>query len=131
MKGIYVKRIYEQAEASDGYRILVDRLWPRGVSKERAQLSEWLKELAPSTELRKWFNHEETKFEEFLLKYTQEITQTNMQELFRIKRLSQTQRVCLLYAAKDETRNPATILKSLLDDLNPPNNLTTKTQTKA
>lgn len=117
MKEIIVKRIYEEANASDGYRILVDRLWPRGISKEKAELAEWLKEIAPSSELRKWFNHEEERFEEFLKKYKKEIETKHMQELYRIKRISQTKKVCLLYAARDNKRNPAVIIKSLLDTI--------------
>lgn len=71
--GIHVKRIYEDPVPEDGYRVLVDRIWPRGVSKERAQLDEWLKDVAPTTELRKWFNHEEPKWHEFQKRYAAEL----------------------------------------------------------
>lgn len=62
---IHIKRIYEDASKNDGFRVLVDRIWPRGVSKENAKLNEWMKEIAPSTDLRKWFNHKQERFEEF------------------------------------------------------------------
>ena len=72
MKPIIIKRIYEEPSENDGYRILVDRLWPRGVTKLRADLEEWNKNIAPSTELRKWFDHKEERLEEFALKYKEE-----------------------------------------------------------
>ena len=71
---VKIKRVYEPAANTDGYRILIDRLWPRGLSKERAQVDKWLKEVAPSTELRKWFNHDPEKWEAFREKYHKELT---------------------------------------------------------
>ncbi|WP_440999273.1 DUF488 domain-containing protein [Fodinibius sp. SL11] len=74
-KQFYIKRIYEECAEDDGYRVLVDRLWPRGVSKKEAWLDDWLKEIAPSTELRKWFDHDHDKFKEFQNRYKEELTQ--------------------------------------------------------
>jgi uncharacterized protein YeaO (DUF488 family) len=71
--GIQVKRIYDAPATSDGYRVLIDRLWPRGVTKDRAHLDEWARELAPSTELRRWFGHDPSQFEEFRRRYTKEL----------------------------------------------------------
>lgn len=75
---IKLKRIYETPQKTDGYRILVDRLWPRGIKKDDARLSYWFKEIAPSNELRKWFRHEESRFEEFRLKYKEELRNENV-----------------------------------------------------
>ena len=75
MGKIKIKRIYEQSSADDGYRVLVDRLWPRGVSKKDANLDEWNKEIAPSTELRKWFDHKEERFDEFACRYREELNE--------------------------------------------------------
>jgi len=111
---IKLKRIYETPGKTDGYRILVDRLWPRGISKEKAKLDLWLKDIAPSTELRKWFNHDPKKWTEFQKKYQAEI-RTN-QEIFDIlkKIINKNGTSTLLYAAKDEKHNEAIILKDLL-----------------
>lgn len=78
MDTIKLKRIYETPQKTDGYRILVDRLWPRGIKKDDARLSYWFKEIAPSNELRKWFRHEESRFEEFRLKYKEELRNENV-----------------------------------------------------
>jgi len=96
----------------EGYRILVDRLWPRGIAKECAALDEWDKQIAPSTELRKWFNHQEEKFAEFTVRYRHELLQKN--QLMHLKHLSEKQKVTLLYAAKSVTINHATILKQVI-----------------
>lgn len=114
MNGFILKRIYLAPSENDGYRILVDRLWPRGVSKANAKVDEWDKILAPSTELRKWFNHEVDKFEEFKARYKKEL-ETFPSELQRLKILSQNQQVCLLFGAKDELHNQAVVLKSVLE----------------
>lgn len=116
MKSIIIKRIYEEASKSDGYRLLVDRIWPRGVSKEKAKLDEWNKEIAPSTELRKWFDHQEERFDAFAVKYKNELSE-NKSELQRIKEISKKQQLCLLYGAKDEKYNQAVVLKEILDNL--------------
>lgn len=108
-----IKRIYESPSDDDGYRILVDRLWPRGVSKEDAQLDEWLKEIAPSSELRQWFDHEPDKFDSFRTRYEAELS--DKEELInKLIDKAGEQTVTLLYAAKDETHNHAVVLKEFL-----------------
>lgn len=116
MKNFILKRIYETASPNDGYRLLVDRLWPRGISKAKALLDEWDKELAPTSELRKWFNHQPELFEAFSIKYKEELA-AHHDDLLRIKKISTKQQVCLLYGAKDEFHNQAVVLKSVLEDL--------------
>ena len=74
---VQIKRVYEPASSNDGYRVLIDRLWPRGVSRQSAELDEWMKELAPSTELRNWFGHEPARFEEFRRRYIAELRRTS------------------------------------------------------
>lgn len=110
---IHVKRIYEPAAKTDGYRILVDRLWPRGIKKEAAHIDTWLKEVAPSDALRKWFGHEPTKWESFRKKYQIEIKgSAALKELIDLIQKHKT--VTLLYAAKDEEHNQALALKKLI-----------------
>ncbi|TXH22317.1 MAG: DUF488 domain-containing protein [Chitinophagaceae bacterium] len=116
MKNFVLKRIYEEPSSHDGYRILVDRLWPRGISKEEAKLDEWDKTLAPSTELRKWFNHDPALFDTFSEKYQEEL-QNYKEELLRIKKIAAKQQVCLLYGAKDALHNQAVVLKQVLEKL--------------
>lgn len=108
------KRIYEEAAENDGYRILIDRIWPRGISKEEAQLDEWNKDLAPSDDLRKWFGHEEEKFKEFKKRYRKEL-EDREEELQRIRKIAEKKRLCLLYGAKDKEHNQAVVLKELLE----------------
>lgn len=110
---IQIKRVYEDYADTDGYRILVDRLWPRGLTKERAHVDEWVKEIAPSNELREWFHHAPTRFAEFKTKYLKEL-QEKKDLLAAIKKKAQHHRVTLLYGAKDETHNQAQILLTLL-----------------
>ena len=114
MKPIRIKRIYEDAETEDGYRILVDRLWPRGVSKIRAKLDEWNKEVAPSTELRKWFDHQAERFEEFSSLYEEELKEKK-EELEQIREIAEKQTVTLLYAAHDPKINHAVVLQNVLN----------------
>lgn len=114
MNTICIKRIYDEPSDGDGYRILVDRIWPRGVTKIEAELDEWNKEIAPSTELRKWFNHQEANFEEFEKRYREELG-TKQDELNRLKDLSKTKTVTLLYGAKNTKINQAVVLKNLLN----------------
>ncbi|WP_143305194.1 DUF488 domain-containing protein [Chitinophaga vietnamensis] len=110
---ITIKRVYEPYEASDGYRILVDRLWPRGLTKEKAHVDEWLKEIAPSDALRKWFHHEESNFGEFKKRYEKELK--DHQDLAdHILEKAKQGRVTLLYGAKDETNNQARVLADWL-----------------
>ncbi len=113
MAKFVVKRIYEPADESDSYRVLVDRLWPRGVSKERAALDEWAKELAPSTELRRWFSHDPAKFQEFSRRYRNELEQ-NPEFSAATNRWNKQKVVTLLYAARDKTHNEAVVLQAYL-----------------
>lgn len=115
-KKIYLKRIYDEASAADGYRVLVDRIWPRGVSKEKAQLDEWMKEIAPSNDLRKWFGHDPERFQEFKQRYISEIQNSAERQkcLHKLKEHCKNENITLLYAAKDEVHNQASILKDLL-----------------
>ena len=110
---VRLKRAYEAAESSDGLRVLVDRLWPRGVTKDAAAVDLWLKDLAPSTELRKWFGHDPARWAEFQRRYGEEVRK--QPEAFeQLCDLASKQRVTLVYAAKDEEHNDAVVLRSLL-----------------
>lgn len=111
---IAIKRVYEEPVPSDGARILVDRLWPRGVSKERAKLDLWLKDIAPSTELRQWFGHDPEKWAEFQEKYKIELADNNEPVAELKKIVKQNRTVTLLYAAKDEEHNEALVIANLL-----------------
>lgn len=110
---LQLKRAYAPAEPSDGMRILVDRLWPRGVSKERADLTEWMKEIAPSTGLRQWFGHEPTRWPEFQRRYRAELA-GHQQALNQIRALALKGRVTLVYGARDEVHNDAVVLRQVL-----------------
>ena len=110
-----LKRIYEEPEEDDGYRILVDRLWPRGVSKERANIDGWIKDIAPSNELRKWYNHELDKWPEFKTRYLNELNEKK-DLLKQLKIMAKFhKKVTLLYSAKDEDHNNAVVLGELLN----------------
>lgn len=113
MKSVQVKRIYEEASPEDGFRMLVDRIWPRGISKESAKLDEWNKEIAPSTELRKWFDHKKERFEEFKLLYKEEL-EGKKENLRRMKEIAQKENLTLLYAAKNTEMNQAVFLRDLI-----------------
>ncbi|MCB9364914.1 MAG: DUF488 family protein [Flavobacteriales bacterium] len=113
MKAICIKRIYDEPAENDGYRILVDKLWPRGVTKLRANLDEWNKEVAPSTALRKWFDHKAERFEEFSLRYQEELL-LKEEELNRIRNIAETEPISLLYAAKNPKINHAIVLRNSL-----------------
>lgn len=104
MKMILLKRIYEPYDKEDGYRILVDRLWPRGISKEKAHLDLWLKEIAPSTELRKWFGHKTEKWEEFKQRYMEEL-KLNKEVVTQIKEIILKQKTRQLKSGWIETKN--------------------------
>ncbi len=110
---IRIKRIYEPPAATDGRRVLVDRLWPRGVSKDEAKVDEWLKEIAPSNELRTWFGHDPAKWAEFRTRYRDEI-KGHGELLDRLRTEAHKGTVTLLFAAKDEEHNNAVVLKELL-----------------
>lgn len=116
MRSIKIKRVYEIPEATDGYRVLVDRLWPRGLKKEIAALDEWNKDVAPSTELRKWFDHKPENFLRFEKLYTLELKHKKV-ELKRLQTTANKQCLTLLYAARDEKINHATILLKVLKRL--------------
>ena len=112
--GIAIKRIYEEPAPGDGARILVDRLWPRGVSKERAKLDLWLKDIAPSTGLREWFGHDPKRWIGFQNKYKIELA-NNEEPVAALKKIArQNKTVTLLYAAKDEEHNEAVVISHLL-----------------
>ena len=117
MAAIYIKRIYEPAEKSDGLRILVDRLWPRGLKKENAHIDAWTKDIAPSTTLRKWFDHDPKKWQEFIARYTSELETTDGLEKF-LELIQDHETVTMLYAAHDEEHNHALVLQQLLTQLN-------------
>jgi len=110
-----LKRAYEPAAPDDGKRILVDRLWPRGLSKDKAALDDWIKDIAPSTELRKWFGHDPARWAEFQRRYRTELRQHGAL-LDQIRSLAKTQTVTLLYAARDEEHNDAVVLRDVLSD---------------
>ena len=110
---ILVKRIYEPADKSGGFRVLVDRLWPRGISKEHAQLDLWLPDLGPSTALRQWFNHDPGRWEEFRRRYHAELKEKTAL-LATIIEQAKTRPVTLVYSAKDEQHNQAVALRSFL-----------------
>jgi len=112
---VRIKRIYERAGPDDGARLLVDRVWPRGVTKEAAALTLWLKEIAPSTALRQWFGHEPARFAEFRRRYLDEI-KTNAPALERLWPCIEGGRVTLLYAAHDPAHNNAVVLADYLRD---------------
>src|SRR5665213_523721 len=101
---IKIKRVYEKPDQTDGVRILVDRLWPRGLTKEKAALDLWLKDIAPTTELRKWFNHEPEKWKEFIKKYLKEL-KGNEEPVSILKDYLKKGQVTLVHAAKDEDHN--------------------------
>ena len=110
---IFIKRIYEPPSTNDGYRVLVDRLWPRGIKKQDARIDEWLKEVAPSTELRKWFNHEPEKWKAFTKKYAGELRASSAYKSLQ-SLIEQHGAVTLVYAARDEHFNQAVALQQML-----------------
>ncbi|MCW5696637.1 MAG: DUF488 family protein [Bauldia sp.] len=110
-----LKRVYEPPLPGDGIRILVDRLWPRGLSKEEARIDRWMKELGPSTGLRKWFNHDPDRWIEFQRRYRDELTSEERVALIEeVRRLSATGKVSLLYAARDTEHNNAVVLSEIV-----------------
>ncbi len=111
---IKLKRIYDRYDKEDGYRVLVDRLWPRGISKEKAHLDLWLKEIAPSTELRKWFGHDAEKWQDFKKKYNKELDDKK-DLVAQLKELKEKHKqITLLYGARDTEHNEAVILLEML-----------------
>ena len=111
---IKLKRVYEKPDKEDGFRILVDRLWPRGLTKEKASVDLWLKEIAPSAELRKWFGHDPAKWKNFRARYETEIRHnTNLFTVLQQKAREGT--ITLVYGARDKKHNEALVLKQLLE----------------
>lgn len=111
---IKIKRVYDPPDPGDGRRVLVDRLWPRGLSKDAARLDEWLKEIAPTDGLRKWFGHDPDRWEEFRKRYREELDlQGGLLEPLRTEARQGT--VTLLFAAKDAGHNNAVVLKEMID----------------
>lgn len=112
---IKLKRVYAQPSQDDGYRILVDRLWPRGFSREMLKIDQWMREVAPSDALRKWFSHDPKKWEDFLKRYKKELnTNEAFQKLVELVKNKET--VTLVYSAKDEEHNQAVALKMFIEE---------------
>ena len=116
MRRIRIKRIYDPAEDSDGFRVLVDRVWPRGISREKAAIELWAKDLAPSTELRRWFNHDPARWEEFRRRYRAELDQRSG-DLRALLAECRDRPLTLLFAARDVDHNQAVVLRDVLHDL--------------
>lgn len=117
MMCIHLKRVYDQPSKEDGYRVLIDRLWPRGVSKEKAHADQWLKEVGPSHQLRQWFQHDPEKFASFKEKYQQELTSGAQKEAFeQLKHIVQINDVVtLIFATRETSYNHAVVLKGMLE----------------
>jgi uncharacterized protein YeaO (DUF488 family) len=115
-ENVKLKRAYEAPAAEDGVRILVDRLWPRGIAKKEAALSLWMKEIAPSTELRKWFGHDPDRWNEFRKRYASEITRNSLL-LDQLRSLALEGSITLIYSAHDENHNNAIVLRDVILDL--------------
>lgn len=110
---VNLKRIYTPYSENDGYRVLVERLWPRGIAKEKAHVDLWLREIGPSTELRKWFNHEDSKWDTFVEKYGQELSGNHSVTLLQ-QIISTYPIVTLIFSSRNEEHNNAVALKSIL-----------------
>lgn len=110
---VRAKRVYDDAEPGDGYRVLIDHIWPRGVSKERARLDEWARELAPSDDLRKWFDHLPERFPEFRKRYRKELA-SRSETVDELRARARKGRLTIVYAARDEEHNNAVVLAELV-----------------
>ena len=110
---IHIKRVYDEPAKSDGKRILVDRIWPRGLTKQEARIDLWLKDVAPSTELRKWFGHDPARWPEFRARYRAELRQNHTQVAL-LRQALEKGPATLVYGAKDEQHNQAVVLQELL-----------------
>jgi uncharacterized protein YeaO (DUF488 family) len=119
---VAIKRVYDPASRGDGARVLVDRLWPRGLAKDRAAIDQWLRDLSPSDELRRWYHARPDQWENFRKKYLKELSQPEAEDALRqLYRLAhKRKRLTLLFASKNETRNNALVLKELLDGVRKP-----------
>ena len=116
-QSVALKRVYETPDASDGIRVLVERLWPRGLSKERAQVDIWLKEIAPSHELRKWYGHDPARFAEFRRRYEAELAaEPARSALAKLRESAAREHVTLVFAAHDAELSNAVVLRDLLRD---------------
>lgn len=111
---INIKRVYEEQSSDDGQRILIDRLWPRGLTKEKAKIDLWLKEIAPSTQLRQWFGHDPNKWNEFQKRYRAEL-EKNKEIVSELVTQLKKGKTTLVYSAKDEEHNDAVVLKEYLE----------------
>lgn len=111
--GVKIKRVYDAAEEGDGYRVLIDRVWPRGLSRQRAGVHEWARELAPSTELRRWFAHEPSRFPEFRARYRVELD-AQRARIEELRERAQREPLTILYGARDREHNNAVVLAELL-----------------
>jgi uncharacterized protein YeaO (DUF488 family) len=111
--GIAIKRVYDAPEKADGFRVLVDRVWPRGVSKKKAAVDFWMKEIGPSTELRKWFGHKPERWDEFRKRYHDELKEKR-DLLDQLRAHAEKGRLTLVYSARDEARNQAMVLREVL-----------------
>jgi uncharacterized protein YeaO (DUF488 family) len=114
LRMVQLKRVYEKPSRKDGIRVLVDRLWPRGLTKERAAVKLWLKDVAPSTELRKWFGHDPAKWKQFQVRYRKELGEKK-EALDLLRRKAEEHTVTLVYGARDEEHNEAQVLKRILE----------------
>jgi uncharacterized protein YeaO (DUF488 family) len=112
---VRAKRVYEDPDPGDGYRVLIDHIWPRGLSRDRAHLDAWAKELAPSAALRKWFDHEPSRFQGFRTQYWRELA-SHVDLLDELRRRAASGPVTILYAARDQEHNNAVVLVDLLAD---------------
>jgi len=112
---VRVKRIYDAADSADGHRVLIDHVWPRGVTRERARLDDWARELAPSDELRRWFDHVPERFDEFRRRYREELS-ARSERLLELRRRAMNGPLTILYAARDREHNNAVVLSELLRD---------------
>lgn len=110
---ITLQRVYEAGQSDSGYRVLVDRVWPRGVKKESLHLDEWAKDLAPSAELRKWFGHRTERWEEFRIRYRDEL-RSRVEAVDRLLEIAARRRVVLLFGARDPQHNQAVVLREFL-----------------
>ena len=113
VKQLKIKRVYEDVDAADGVRILVDRLWPRGINREKARIDHWLKEVAPSTELRKWYNHDISRWEEFKNRYYEELEKLD-EPVRQLRKLVEAHNATLLYSTRAEKHNNAVALLEFL-----------------
>jgi uncharacterized protein YeaO (DUF488 family) len=112
---VALKRVYDEPSTTDGTRVLVERLWPRGIPKQRANIDVWLKDVAPSTELRKWFNHDPQKFQEFRRRYETELKSEAAQvALIKLREIAQHGQLTLIFATRDTAHSNAVILRDLL-----------------